>query len=502
MSRMKLQSSPRSALPMLLVLAALLAGMLAAMRDAHAATAPHASTSPPPTDARIFGRPSSNPYTLALRAYVWGYPLVAAAEARLTSTNPSNPFVKRPPYNSGAALDNIGFQRVLSSPAFKAVTPNNTTLYSPAWLDTDHGPFVLLTPNFGKRYYTFQMAQADTSSRESLGQRVNGPKLRPIFIYGPHWRGRVPRGMTGVRSDFRYFFILGRILTNPSRPGDVQRVHALQGKVKLITWARYRAGRRGGRNPAPAQAPLDLASDNARFAFMYELSRVMSELTPVADDRQLVKSFTRIGLSAHGFDLASLSPAARSQVTRALRAGPRVVARAADSYGTIEHGWSFSFQGPDFGTDWLRRAVIAKVLPFVNLPHESIYPKATTDAAGRPLTGSRTYDLHFAKGQLPPARFFWSLIAYNAEGYMVDNPIHRYSLGNLTPGLVTNSDGSLDVVISHTRPTGRLAANWLPAPAGRFFMVLRLYDASRAVFNRTWKPPLIVDKSTVGTGVR
>ena len=85
---------------------------------------------------------------------------------------------------------------------------------------------------------------------------------------------------------------------------------------------------------------------------------------------------------------------------------------------------------------------------------------------------------------------------------MVDNPIHRYSLGNLTPRLVTNSDGSFDVIISHTRPIGRLAANWLPAPAGRFFMVLRLYDASRAVFNHTWKPPLIVDKSTVGTGLR
>ena len=307
---------------------------------------------------------------------MWGYPLVAAAEARLTSTNPSNPFVKRSPYDGGAALDNIGFQRVRSNLAFKAVTPNNTTLYPPAWLDTDHGPFVLLTPNFGKRYYTFQMAQADTSSRESLGQRVNGPKLRPVFIYGPHWHGKVPRGMKGVRSNFRCCFILGRILTNPSRPGDVKRVHALQSRVKLVTWARYRAGRRGGRNPAPAQAPLDVSSDNPRFAFMYELGRVMSELMPVADDRQLVKSFTRIGLSAHGFDLASLSPAARSPVTRALRVGPRVVARAADSSGTIANCWSFSFQGPYRGTDWLRRAVIAKgaavrqPAPRIDLPED------------------------------------------------------------------------------------------------------------------------------------
>src|SRR5690349_18057952 len=110
----------------------------------------------------------------------------------------------------------MGLQQELSDPRTLGVGVNVDTLYALAWLDLEQTPFVLETPNFGGRYYTFQMAQADTSTEYSYGQRTHGPQLPPLFIYGPSYHGKVPKGMLGVRSFNRYFLIAGRILVDPN----------------------------------------------------------------------------------------------------------------------------------------------------------------------------------------------------------------------------------------------------------------------------------------------
>ena len=92
---------------------------------------------------------------------------------------------------------------------------------------------MLETPDFGGRYYTFQMAQADTSAEASFGQRTHGSQLPPLFIHGPGYEGTAPEGMLGVRSASRYFLVAGRILVDPSAPGDFDTVHALQRRIQL-----------------------------------------------------------------------------------------------------------------------------------------------------------------------------------------------------------------------------------------------------------------------------
>ncbi|WP_335583033.1 DUF1214 domain-containing protein [Comamonas serinivorans] len=85
--------------------------------------------------------------------------------------------------------------------------------------------------------------------------------------------------------------------------------------------------------------------------------------------------------------------------------------------------------------------------------------------------------MRFAPGQLPPVHAFWSLTMYDSRDCMlVPNAIDRYAIGDRTPGLVPDEDGGLSLHIAQREPTDPHArANWLPAPAGDFYLCLRAY---------------------------
>jgi hypothetical protein len=120
---------------------------------------------------------------------------------------------------------------------------------------------------------------------------------------------------------------------------------------------------------------------------------------------------------------------------------------------------------------------------------------ATTAPAGSaalsPATG-RSYEIRFPARDLPPhgADGFWSITLYNSSGYLVASPINHYLIGNETPGLVQGAGGSLAIVVSASRPS-EPDANWLPAPAGAFSLVLRVYDPAPSVLDGSWVPPAI-----------
>ena len=121
-----------------------------------------------------------------------------------------------------------------------------------------------------------------------------------------------------------------------------------------------------------------------------------------------------------------------------------------------------------------------------------MYYRAQQDAAGVRLDGRSGYRLHIPAGGYPEhdPLGFWSLTMYDQTHFLVDNPFDRYSIGDRTPGVVRNADGSLDIWISATPPAGH-ESNWLPAPATPFFLSLRVYLPSDAVLGQEWQPPAI-----------
>ncbi len=99
--------------------------------------------------------------------------------------------------------------------------------------------------------------------------------------------------------------------------------------------------------------------------------------------------------------------------------------------------------------------------------------------------------MHFDKGQTPPVRGFWSLTMYNDQYFFVENVLNRFTVSPRN-NLKYNADGSLDLYLQNENPGAEKLSNWLPAPKGKFILILRLYwprERSPSILNGTWKIP-------------
>jgi len=188
--------------------------------------------------------------------------------------------------------------------------------------------------------------------------------------------------------------------------------------------------------------------------------------------------------------VAAVAPDIRA----ALAAAPAAaMARIADFLPRADrhvNGWMLSGNPiGTYGTAYLKRALIARMGLGANVIEDALYPAAFADADGQPLSSSERYVVHFAKGQLPPARAFWSLTMYDDRQLFADNPIDRYAIGD-RDDMKRNSDGSLDIIIQRQAPDGDKQRNWLPAPsAGGFSLNMRLYWPEPEAIDGRWAPP-------------
>ena len=110
------------------------------------------------------------------------------------------------------------------------------------------------------------------------------------------------------------------------------------------------------------------------------------------------------------------------------------------------------------------------------------------DGTGQPYSGNSSYVMHFAPGQAPSANGFWSLTMYDGDYFFVDNPLGRYTL-SARDQLKFNPDGSLDLYIQKYPPGADRESNWLPAPEGKFVLMLRFYWPKESLINGSWKIP-------------
>jgi hypothetical protein len=274
-------------------------------------------------------------------------------------------------------------------------------------------------------------------------------------------------------------------------------VHALQRRIRLRP-------ARGTVTPSdpPAQRPLDANSGvDPALSFLEQLGTVLRDFDSTGtSEAELVRSLARIGLSTRsGFDPGPLCPEDMAELARGLRDAAAIVRAKSLNLGVNVNGWTINYQGPRFGEDWLLRAGVVLDQRNVTVPEEALYPLGREDCDGAALDGANAYRVRFAPDQLPPVGAFWSITIYDDAGRLVANPIDRYAIGDRTPGLITSRDGSQDIYIQHPQPPSG-PSNWLPAPAGRFYLMLRLYIPAPEVLDGTWRPPPIepVSRSVLG----
>jgi hypothetical protein len=363
------------------------------------------------------------------------------------------------------------------------VTPNNDTPYSWAWLDLRAEPIVLSVPKVDKRrYYVLQFIDLFTFNFAYVGVRATGFEAGNYLIVGPQWQGETPAGIAQVlRSETEIAVILGR--TSLASASDEAAVRALQSKYQLHPLSTF------SKKPAPTPAakidwpPYDKAKARSHDFIGYLNFLLQFAEPPHPSERSLFQRFEKIGVApGKPFDATTLPAPVLSGIDQGiadaeeqLKATIAKTSSANGLFGTREF----------LAGDYEKRAVGALMGLYGNSREEAWYGGVVGD-------GKEQVELRFAKEQLPPAKFFWSTTLYELpDRFLFDNALKRYSLGDRTPGLKFEKDGSLVLYVGHESPDKAKESNWLPAPAGPYSLVTRVYGPSQAAIDGTWKlPPL------------
>jgi hypothetical protein len=429
-------------------------------------------------------------FWLATDAYIYGYPLVTMEMTRRVITNVAAPEGTRAPMGHVIKL------RHYPDAKFRDVTaPNADTLYTTAFFDVGQEPWVLSLPDMKDRYYLMPMLDGWTTVFQVPGKRTTGTGAQTYAITGPGWTGTLPAGVKEYRSPTNLVWLLGRIYCTGT-PEDYAEVHALQDRVGLVPLSAY------GKPYTPPAGKVDPSIDmktavrdqvNRMDAVEYFtlLAELMKTNPPSVADGPALAKFARIGLvPGQSFDASKL----RADFARRIPeiANDRIMVQFKINKDVHDiDGWGFTTKTGIYGTDYLMRALVTAIGLGANRPQDAVYPTSQKDGDGKAYDGANKYVMRFAKGQLPPVEGFWSLTMYDGAYFFVPNPINRYSI-SARQDLKANPDGSVDLYIQKDSPGADKESNWLPAPAGKFILMLRMYwpdESNPSIIDGTWTIP-------------
>lgn len=428
---------------------------------------------------------------LGIEAFIYGYPLVTMEYTRRVMTNTDVP------KNNHAPMGQFFLSRTYPDAAFRDVTaPNADTLYSTAWLDLSKEPYVFSLPEQKNRYFLMPMLSGWTDVFEVPGQRTTGDGAQKYLITGPGWKGKAPADVKELRSPTNMVWILGRTYCTGT-PEDYATVHKLQDQYQLVPLSAYGkpyTAPKGKVDPkidmkTPVREQVNKLSAGQYFKL---LAKLIKDNPPAAADAPMVAKLDKLGIvSGQPFDLAKADPAVAKGLQDVPAEGFKRIMAHFKEAGRLENGWTFSTKTGLYGTDYVQRAFITAIGLGANRPQDAVYPTSEVDAAGKPYDGANKYVVRFAKGQTPPAKAFWSLTMYDGDYFFVKNPLNRYNVSSRSE-FVKNQDGSVDVYIQRDSPGKDKEANWLPAPAGKFVLMLRMYwpsEAPPSIIDGSWKLP-------------
>ncbi len=395
-------------------------------------------------------------------AFEYSYPLYAVAKTRHRAVqDPANPARHAP--------NTVKHERQLSDSSSRWITsPNNDTLYSNAWLDLSNGPVRVrvgaISPG---RYWSVAFLDAFTNNFAMLGQRLDNCGPVDVTLAGPGHRDALVPGRL-IQAPGNDVWLFGRWLVEGAQ--DLANSHAMQDQLEVLPPLQARLSDR----IAPGQS-----TDAANFLAVVNES--LARNPPPASDALALERWAPVGLRPGATDVwNALGEAVQAAWVARIHAVNSKLGQSWSSGRRDIQGWIASGEDiGNFGSNFSLRASVALGGLGALEPVEARYFVKFHDDAMLPLDGRNDYILRVPPSGIPTDSF-WSFSMYEptADGkrFFVENTIQRYSIGNRTPGLQFNADGSLDIALQHTQPSdSRMLANWLPAPAGPFQISLRAY---------------------------
>ena len=434
---------------------------------------------------------------IAEEAYLYGLPLVMNYAVMNEFVLNKNSGQYKAPFNQ---LFNE--TRVFTYEDTAFATPNSDTPYSMAWLDLRAQPMVISVPTVDiKRYYSVQFVDGNTYNFGYIGSRATGTEAGNYLVVGPDWKGSVPAGVKNVfRSTTPFALTIFR--TQLFSPQDMPNVVKVQAGYKAQPLSAFL------KQPAPDAVP-DTDFPPATTAgiqdnFYSYLDAALQFVPETPADKALRARLASIGIGPEKtVEFEDLPKEHKAAISLAMKDADEKISKYLSQGMKRINGWTVgSLFGDEafYNNNWLKRAAAAKAGIYGNDAVEAVYPLAHNDANGNLLDGSHHYTITFAAGQLPPANAFWSVTMYDGKSQlMIKNPINRYLINSsMLPSMNKNADGSLTLYIQWEPPCKENEANWLPAPNGAIYLVMRLYwpkthaPSILPAGSGTWSPPGIV----------
>jgi len=414
--------------------------------------------------------------SVGLQNYVFGLPLLILERERAIRLDPAA-LEKARKVAPAAPINQIGHLRKLATADdVLPYTPNNDTVYGGAFLELADEPMILSAPDILDRYWSVEVADAYTNNVFYIGTRATDGKGGAHAFVGPEWQGKLPEGVVEHRLPTDSVIVAIRIGVKPGDAEDLKAVNALQDQFAITSLGNWGDPAKFGQASIPKLAERPHFSGD--LAFFQTLAELIKENPPPKEQEAAVILLRRGGIEVgQSFDPAKLSEAAREGLAEAAAEGPAVMKWKVKFRGApYPTRWN-NLRPGDYGFDYFDRAAGALEGLFVHDREEAVYFSTYEDGDAHLLDGKNAYLLHFDKDEIPPTlkNGFWSITMYGPDFQLVKNPINRFSIGDRTPGLAFNGDGSLDILIQATAPAGR-ESNWLPSPPdGLFRLNYRIY---------------------------
>ncbi|HEY5774819.1 MAG TPA: DUF1254 domain-containing protein [Xanthomonadales bacterium] len=435
---------------------------------------------------------------IAEEAFIYGLPIVMNYAVMNEFVLDKNSGQYKGPFNSM-----YNDTRVFTYEDTAVVTPNSDTPYSMLWLDLRTEPMVISVPAVEKeRYYSVQLIDGNAYNYGYIGSRATGSEAGSYLVVGPDWKGETPAGINKVfRSTTPFGLTIFR--TQLFNPEDMPNVVKVQSGYKAEPLSAFL------QQPAPPAAPeidfIPATTAGIKDNFYAYLDAALEFVPMTEQDKDVRARLASIGIGpGKSFDFKDLSAEHKAEMLVAMKEGDDKVSKYLSTGMKDINGWKVGSLFGDsafYNGDWLKRAAAATGGIYGNDAIEAMYPMTRNDSTGDELDCSKhNYTLTFAKDELPPVNAFWSVTMYDGKTQLlIKNEINRYLINSpMLPDMQTNEDGSLTIYIQKDSPGKDKEANWLPAPDGPVYLVMRLYwpkteaPSVLPAGEGSWSPPAVM----------
>lgn len=426
-------------------------------------------------------------------------------------------------------VNHVGHSRQLSTPASRyVVKPNVDTLYSTITFDISTDDLSIVVPNIPEQQYAlvsfhdlygnnFALLEKHDLNRNGTYRLSHGQHTYASENASHNASSTIPAEDI-VRSPTTFGIILIRWLLTGS---NLNAVHSLQNMTQVNPVPKHVA--EGNQTTSSPIGIKNIAWNSSGLAPAEDTLRIICQLSPentpgtVAGNLTIQKALEASGACTNGSNSSIVD----------LDAANKTALHAADSAGqdasyNMNNGWSVvqSNLTGDFGTDYPLRVEIASTGYLMLKAPNAVYPTWSNGSKTRPMEGqtlqlgsNESYIYKFSSKPLLHKLGFWSLTAYNSDGFLIENLRNVSSLGdrsNITypsgsaiygSGSRAEDNGPFEILIqpADIAPPSNWTANWLPGPpgGGNLTVLLRWYEAMDGLLNGTYQYPKVTKQAAV-----